>query len=109
MQNYIIAYHSSLQRLQLKDITADQPDVAAATHYHLLVGRVGAQQVEAGQHLLHCLENDYEVCFPDEGVKYESDADDYFYDRDIADDSDISESTDENDEDQEAKIKIEID
>ena len=48
-----------------------------------------------------------EVCFPDEGVKYESDADDYFYDSDIADDSDTSESNNEtDDDDQEVAIKI---
>lgn len=65
-----------------------------------ITNNVQKEKLKDAQHLLHCLENDCEVCFPDEGVKYESDADDYFYDRDIADDCDIFESTDENDEDQ---------
>ena len=28
------------------------------------------KKLKDAQHLLHCLENDCEVCFPDEGVKY---------------------------------------
>ena len=59
------------------------------------------------QHLLFCLENGCEVCFPDGGVKYESDTDDYFCDSNIANDSDIPESNDETDDnDQEVEIKI---
>ena len=36
------------------------------------------EKLKDAQHLLHCLENGCEVCFPDEGVKYKSDADDFF-------------------------------
>ena len=56
--------------------------------------------------MLQSLENGCEVCFPEEGVKYESDADDYFYDSDIVQDSEsVNKSDDDN---QEAEIKIEI-
>ena len=59
------------------------------------------------KNLLFCLENGCEVCFPDEEVKYESDANDYFYDSNIADDSDTSESNNEiDDDDQEVEIEI---
>ena len=52
--------------------------------------------------------NGCEICFPDGGVKYESDADGYFYDSNIADDSDIPESNDETDDDDQ-EVEIEID
>ena len=63
-------------------------------------------KIYQAQHLLHCLQNGCEVCFPDEGVKYESDQDNYFYsDRDVADDSDASTEDDA----QEAEIENKID
>ena len=48
------------------------------------------------------------MCFPHEGVKYESDADDYFYDSDIADEdeSDIPDSDETDNDDKEVEIKI---
>ena len=48
------------------------------------------EKLKDAQHLLHCLQNGCEVCFPEEGVKYELDQDDYFYfysDSNIADDT----------------------
>ena len=66
------------------------------------------EKLKDTQHLLHCLQNGCEVCFPDQGVKYKSDQDDYFYnDSDIADDSDVS--TNEDDDVQEAEIENKID
>ena len=60
------------------------------------------EKLKDAQHLLHCLQNGCEVCFPDEGVKYESNKDDYFYsDSDITDVSNISTNEDD---DQEAEI-----
>ena len=73
-----------------------------------IINDVQKEKLKDARHLLFCLKKGCEVCFPDEGVKYESDADDYFYDSDIADDSDASESNNEtdDDDDQEAEIKI---
>ena len=42
------------------------------------------------------------MCFPNNGVNYESDVDDYFYDSDSEDDQ----TNDENHVDQEAEIEI---
>ena len=66
------------------------------------------KKMNDAQHLLFCLENGCEVCFPDGGVKYESDANDYLYDSNIADDSDIPKSNDETDDDDQ-EVEIEID
>ena len=73
-----------------------------------IINDVQKEKLKDARHLLSCLEKGCEVCFPDGGVKYESDADDYFYDSDIADDSDTSESNNETDDDQQ-EVEIEID
>ena len=73
-----------------------------------VINDVQKEKLKDARHLLFCLENVCEFCFPDEGVKYESVANDYFYDSDIADDSDIPESNDETDDDDQ-EVEIEID
>ena len=47
-----------------------------------IINDVQKEKLKDARHLLSCLEKGCEVCFPDEGVKYESDTDDYFYDSD---------------------------
>ena len=47
-----------------------------------IINDVRKEKLKDARHLLSCLEKGCEVCFPDEGVKYESDTDDYFYDSD---------------------------
>ena len=64
------------------------------------------EKLKDTRHLIFCLENGCEVCFPDGGVKYESDADtDDSDESDDTDDSDISESDKTDDDDQEIKIE----
>ena len=58
-----------------------------------VVNDVQKEKLKDARHLLFCLENGCEVCFPDGGVKYESD-------------TDISESNNETDDDQEVEIEI---
>ena len=70
-----------------------------------IINDVQKEKLKDARHLLSYLEKGCEVCFPDEGVKYESNADDYFYDSDIADDSDTFKSNNETDDnDQEVEI-----
>ena len=58
-----------------------------------VVNDVQKEKLKDARHLLFCLENGCEVCFLDGGVKYESD-------------TDISESNNETDDDQEVEIEI---
>ena len=59
-----------------------------------VVNDVQKEKLKDAQHLLFCLENGCEVCFPDGGVKYESD-------------TNIPESDDKiDDDDQEVEIEI---
>ena len=60
-----------------------------------VVNDVQKEKLKDARHLLFCLENGCEVCFPDGGVKYESD-------------TNIPESDDETDDDDQ-EVEIEID
>lgn len=73
-----------------------------------IINDIQKEKLKDAWHLLSCLEKGCEVCFPDEGVKYESDVDDYLYDSDIADDNDTSESNNDTDDDNQ-EVEIEID
>jgi hypothetical protein len=71
-----------------------------------VVNDIQKEKLKDARHLIFCLENGCEVCFPDGGVKYESDADpDDSDDSDAADDSDISESDKTDNDDQEIEIE----
>ena len=67
-----------------------------------VVNDMQKEKLKDARHLIFCLENGCKVCFPDGGVKYESDAN-----PDDSDDSDVSESDKTDNDDQEIEIEIE--
>ena len=63
-----------------------------------IVNDIQKEKLEDAQHLIFCLENGCDVCFPDGGVNYESDAaPDDSGDSNIANDSDITDDSDDTD------------